>query len=108
MTTYTSFDLVEFSQPPGTSIKRPWRDSNPRTRLRRPMLYPLSYRGWDGSGYRPGSRARPAMDGGQSRVTITARSPVGLRPRSRPAALASQTPTYWIPYFRRMAVRTSR
>ncbi len=45
MITYTSFDLVEFSQPPGSSIKRPWRDSNPRTRLRRPMLYPLSYRG---------------------------------------------------------------
>ena len=45
MITYTSFDFVEFSQPPGSSIKRPWRDSNPRTRLRRPMLYPLSYRG---------------------------------------------------------------
>ena len=45
MITYTSFDLVEFSQPPGSFIKRPWRDSNPRTRLRRPMLYPLSYRG---------------------------------------------------------------
>src|SRR4030042_1652752 len=23
----------------------PWRDSNPRSRLRRPVLYPLSYRG---------------------------------------------------------------
>gem|GEM_PF-6381733 len=23
----------------------PWRDLNPRTRLRRPVLYPLSYRG---------------------------------------------------------------
>ena len=45
MTTYTSFDLVKFSRSTGTSIKRPWRDSNPRTRLRRPMLYPLSYRG---------------------------------------------------------------
>ena len=45
MTIYTSFDLVEVSQSTGTSIKRPWRDSNPRTRLRRPMLYPLSYRG---------------------------------------------------------------
>ena len=45
MITYTSFDLVEVSQPTGTAIKRPWRDSNPRTRLRRPMLYPLSYRG---------------------------------------------------------------
>ena len=45
MTTCTGFDLVKFSQPTGLSIKRPWRDSNPRTRLRRPMLYPLSYRG---------------------------------------------------------------
>ena len=42
------------------------------------MLYPLSYRGWDGSGYRPGSRARPGVDGGQSSVTITSRSPVGV------------------------------
>ena len=42
------------------------------------MLYPLSYRGWDGSGYRPGSRARPAMDGGQSRVTITGTVPGGV------------------------------
>ena len=25
--------------------KRPWGDSNARTRLRRPVLYPLSYRG---------------------------------------------------------------
>jgi hypothetical protein len=25
--------------------QRPRRDSNPRTRLRRPMLYPLSYEG---------------------------------------------------------------
>ena len=45
MTTCTGFDFVKFSQPTGHSIKRPWRDSNPRTRLRRPMLYPLSYRG---------------------------------------------------------------
>ncbi len=29
----------------GTSGKRPWRDSNSRFRLRRPTLYPLSYRG---------------------------------------------------------------
>ncbi len=25
--------------------KHPWRDSNPRSWLRRPVLYPLSYRG---------------------------------------------------------------
>ena len=25
--------------------ERPWGDSNTRTRLRRPVLYPLSYRG---------------------------------------------------------------
>ena len=46
MTACTGFGFVKFSQPTGTSIKRPWRDSNPRTRLRRPMLYPLSYRGF--------------------------------------------------------------
>ena len=27
------------------SAKHPWRDSNSRFRLRRPTLYPLSYRG---------------------------------------------------------------
>src|SRR5262245_44970943 len=29
-------------------MKRPRRDSNPRTRLRRPLLYPLSYEGGTG------------------------------------------------------------
>jgi hypothetical protein len=37
--------------------QRPRRDSNPRTRLRRPMLYPLSYEGRRGQGSaHPGPR----------------------------------------------------
>ncbi len=32
----------------------------------------------------------------------------GFLPRSRPKAPANEMTTYWIPYFRRMAVRTSR
>jgi hypothetical protein len=43
----------------------PRRDSNPRTRLRRPMLYPLSYEGRRGQG-----SARP-----QSRRTRRRRDP---------------------------------
>ena len=41
---------------------RPWGDSNSRTRLRRPVLYPLSYRGNEASisegGGAPARRAR--------------------------------------------------
>ena len=33
------------SKTPLTRRKCPWGDSNPRARLRRPLLYPLSYRG---------------------------------------------------------------
>src|SRR5215216_4777803 len=39
------------------SGKRPRQDSNLRTRLRRPLLYPLSYEG----GLRKDSRALPAV-----------------------------------------------
>ncbi len=33
-------------------VQRPRQDSNLRTRLRRPMLYPLSYEGREPRGYR--------------------------------------------------------
>ena len=82
MITYTSFDLGEVSQPTGTAIKRPWRDSNPRTRLRRPMLYPLSYRGWNGSGYRTAPwphRPVPAGPGGVSLAGRSLRGPTRHR-----------------------------
>jgi hypothetical protein len=34
--------------------QRPQQDSNLRTRLRRPLLYPLSYGGWRGKPMQPG------------------------------------------------------
>ena len=41
----------------------PWRDSNSRTRLRRPVLYPLSYRGRNA----PNANTRePGRQGGRS------------------------------------------
>lgn len=38
--------------------QRPRQDSNLRTRLRRPMLYPLSYEGREGQGSAPASAGR--------------------------------------------------
>jgi hypothetical protein len=40
---------------------RPQQDSNLRTRLRRPLLYPLSYGGWRQAGQRVW-RARPQQE----------------------------------------------
>ena len=41
-----------------TCVLRPWQESNLRTRLRKPMLYPLSYRGGVTTG-----RLRPLFTG---------------------------------------------
>ena len=48
---------------------RPQQDSNLRTRLRRPLLYPLSYGGWRVIA-RPRTGARPGLRKGTSRKVV--------------------------------------
>ena len=58
----------------------PWRDSNPRTWLRRPVLYPLSYRGLSDRSF----RQRPRHKGRHPPVPAGATIPAH-RSRRQPA-----------------------
>ena len=69
---------------------RPQQDSNLRTRLRRPLLYPLSYGGWRSSRGTPCGRSTHYQSRGSPKYLRT-RDPIGAHPPGRADTLTRVT-----------------